>query len=322
MADTAAAQLRRILHIIPQLAEDREIPLSEVAERVGIAPEVLLKDLKSLTERFDSGGFADGLSLFIEEDCVSLNSNHFRRPMRLTRSELRALELGLSMIRAELPPDERTIVESAREKIRNVVVKLPPDAISSEAAYYVEPGTVGAHLLPMLRSAWSRHRQVRMRYRKGDAEETTERLLCPYSFVVANGRWYVIGYCDSSEGIRVFRLDRIEDAVEIDAEYSVPHTFKVAEFTAHGRAFSGNANQTMTVRYSPKIARWIAEREDGTTEEDGSLVVDHPLADFAWGIRHVLQYGPEAEVLEPFEMRRQVLNALQRARETADSINA
>lgn len=27
--------------------------------------------------------------------------------------------------------------------------------------------------------------------------------------------------------------------------------------------------------------------------------IEHPLADAEWGVRHVLQYGSEAEVLEP-----------------------
>jgi predicted DNA-binding transcriptional regulator YafY len=33
------------------------------------------------------------------------------------------------------------------------------------------------------------------------------------------------------------------------------------------------------------------------------MVVEHPLADPEWGMRHVLQYGDEAEVLEPASLR-------------------
>jgi predicted DNA-binding transcriptional regulator YafY len=45
---------------------------------------------------------------------------------------------------------------------------------------------------------------------------------------------------------------------------------------------------------------------------DGSLVLDHPLADQDWAVRHVLQYGPEAEVLEPAEVRQAVVARLER----------
>jgi predicted DNA-binding transcriptional regulator YafY len=68
----------------------------------------------------------------------------------------------------------------------------------------------------------------------------------------------------------------------------------------------------MKVRYSPRIARWIAEREGLSLAEDGSLTVEHPLADAEWGIRHVLQYGPDAEVLEPLDLRNEIVKRLGR----------
>ena len=51
------------------------------------------------------------------------------------------------------------------------------------------------------------------------------------------------------------------------------------------------------------IARWIAEREGKPLAADGSLTVEHPLADPEWAVRHVLQYGPDAEVVEPESVR-------------------
>jgi predicted DNA-binding transcriptional regulator YafY len=36
---------------------------------------------------------------------------------------------------------------------------------------------------------------------------------------------------------------------------------------------------------------------------DGSFEVDHPLLDDQWAVRHVLQYGRDAEVLAPERIR-------------------
>ncbi len=66
----------------------------------------------------------------------------------------------------------------------------------------------------------------------------------------------------------------------------------------------------MTVRYSPRIARWVAEREGKPLDEDGSLTLEHPVADDSWAVRHVLQYGPDAELLEPAELREKVREGL------------
>jgi predicted DNA-binding transcriptional regulator YafY len=64
------------------------------------------------------------------------------------------------------------------------------------------------------------------------------------------------------------------------------------------------------VRYSARIARWIAEREHVSLAPDGSLTLDHPLADTEWAVRHVLQYGPDAEVIAPVEVREQIRTRL------------
>ncbi|MDO8501627.1 MAG: WYL domain-containing protein [Gemmatimonadaceae bacterium] len=49
------------------------------------------------------------------------------RPMGLTIHELCALELGLAMLRAERPPDETVTIDRARDRLRKVIAKLPPD---------------------------------------------------------------------------------------------------------------------------------------------------------------------------------------------------
>jgi predicted DNA-binding transcriptional regulator YafY len=38
--------------------------------------------------------------------------------------------------------------------------------------------------------------------------------------------------------------------------------------------------------------------------------VEHPLADPEWGMRHVLQYGDKAEVLEPASLRERLRERL------------
>jgi len=61
------------------------------------------------------------------------------------------------------------------------------------------------------------------------------------------------------------------------------------------------------VAFSPRIARWLKERyPDGREAGDGRYVVTFEVADPAWFVREVLQYGAEAEVLEPQSPREAV----------------
>jgi proteasome accessory factor C len=152
---------------------------------------------------------------------------------------------------------------------------------------------------------------VRLTYRKADAEEPSSRVVCPYGIVFANGMWYAVAQCESSEGIRIFRLDRVEQVEPLEARYDSPRGFSIDAMVKDGRAFQSAEAGTLRVRYSPRIARWIAEREGKQVAADGSLVMDHPLADRDWAVRHVLQYGPDAEVLEPDEVRAAIVGRLQ-----------
>jgi predicted DNA-binding transcriptional regulator YafY len=125
--------------------------------------------------------------------------------------------------------------------------------------------------------------------------------------------WYAIAYCEESEGLRVFRMDRVEDVTVLSDRYEIPSTFSVSETMQNGKMLQVDLPPAgMEVRYSPKVARWIAEREGVSPDADGSLTIEHPLAAQEWGVRHVLQYGPDAEVLEPEAVRDEIAGRLRR----------
>ena len=98
-------------------------------------------------------------------------------------------------------------------------------------------------------------------------------------------------------------MDRILGAASTGAPFQVPAQFDAEAYIQAGRVYRGGQETEVRVRYSPKIARWIAEREEGEWDTSGGLTVTHRVADPHWIVRHVLQYGADAEVLEPEEVR-------------------
>jgi proteasome accessory factor C len=310
----ATDQLRRILHLIPTLADGEAHPVAEVARRAGVDRAVLFQDIESISERFEApGGFVEGLQIFIEpNDEISIIPNHFLRPMRLTRGELCALELGLAMLRAERPAEEHRAIDQARERLRKVIAALPEEDDAEDRLRVASLAPAGdLEHLRRLRDAFRGRRKVRLHYAKATDSEPSSRVICPYAIVFAEQMWYVVAHCESTDGIRIFRLDRIAEVEPLEAKFDSPRDFSLDAIVRDGRAFQGDSAGRLRVRYSPHIARWIAEREGKTLAEDGSLTVEHPLADREWAVRHVLQYGPEAEVLEPEEVRAEIVRRLQ-----------
>jgi predicted DNA-binding transcriptional regulator YafY len=318
MTDTAAAQLRRILHLIPQLGDGEPHPIAEIVERAGVDRAVLVKDIRTISDRFDApGGFIEGLQIFLGPDTVSVHPNHFLRPMRLTRAELCALELGLAMLRMERPPEEHRAIDRARERLQRAIAASAPSEEEDYRFASLGPAGDPEHLRRLRQANRSRHR-VRLTYRKAAAEAPSSRELCPYDIVFTSGMWYVVANC-GDEGMRFFRLDRVEAVEVLEERYERPKDFSLESVMRDGKAFHAAETETLRVRYSPRIARWIAEREGKPVEADGSLVLEHPLADADWAVRHVLQYGPDAEVLEPASVREEIVRRLAGLRATESS---
>jgi proteasome accessory factor C len=311
MSETAAARLRRILLLIPHLADCSEHRVADLASAVGADRETLVRDLEMLVTRDDDpGGFVPGVQIYFTGDRVSLTSTPFRRPMRLTASELGALELGLAMLRAERPPDERKAVNGALERLRAAMVHIPSDAVAAGQREVSLPDPGDTTTLSAVQRAMAARRKIRIVYRGGSKETATDRVVQPYALVVASGNWYVLGHCESSSAIRSFRLDRIEQIEQGAESYEIPATFSVDEHLSDRKVLRAGQPRWMRVRYSRRVARWIAEREGVELDADGSLTMEHPLADVQWGVRHVLQYGPDAEVLEPPDVRAEIARRL------------
>ena len=311
MPADARARLHRLLGIIPHFADGEEVSLAELTELTGVEAEVLLDDLRDLTDYvIEPAGYVGSMGIQLEPDRVSIHSSHFLRPMRLTLQELCALELGLAVLRGTRPIDERVLIDRTRERVRQVIVQLP--AWAGELPWEASPlPLTDTPVHRVARDAVEAQRKLRIAYRKADATQAELRVVCPYALLPLKGTWYLVAHCLESQGIRFFRLDRIEGTETEEGVFERPADFSVDALVREGKAFSARDVQPMRVWYSPNIARWIAEREEGEHGADGSFVVEHRVADEGWAVRHVLQYGPDAEVLSPPSIRAAVASALE-----------
>jgi proteasome accessory factor C len=306
----ASAQLQRVLALIPVIADGEEHAVADVAAALDVDVSMVLRDLESFADRFDApGGFVEGLQIYIDGSRVSARTNHFLRPMRLTRGELHALDFGLALLRSERPPSEWRSIDAARARLQKAAAVLPKEP-ESENPYVVGESGAGAAQSSVIREAIGRKNKVRIVYRRGDSAHGDERIIEPYRLLMFGPTWYVAAFCEQSDDVRIFRMDRVE-AAEMLAEKSAPEHFaRVEQRLRQGGPFAVDTSARLRVRFGPKAARWVREHESGTAEEDGSYVVEYPLADLEWAVRHVLQYGTEAEVLDPPEARERVASRL------------
>jgi predicted DNA-binding transcriptional regulator YafY len=304
-----AAQLRRILHLIPRCEDDTPYSLDEVARELGTDRKTLLGDLRAISERWDDpGGFVEGVHVFIEPGRFVLRSDHFRRPMRLILAEVGALELGLAVLEAERPPDERETIGRARERLRRVMVDLPADEPAALLRHAEQGADADPAILRVVREGVSQGRLVAIRYLSARAVEPTGRTVAPLALVPSRGRWFLVAM--QGEECRVFRVDRMESAVLTEERFERPDGNVVEALVNRERMFLGEPGEKLVVRYSARIAPWISEREGKEPDPDGSVTIEYGLGDDEWAVEHVLSYGPEALVVSPARVRELVRERL------------
>ena len=315
--DTANERLARILAILPRAARAGGVPLRELAQELGLTERQVVADLEEVYTReyYHPAGSLHDVTVMIESDEVEVfTTREFRRPPRLSPGEMLALGLGLRVLAAESAEVERPAMVALAERLESGVLGVAPGRLLERIA--VSPGEESAEgIRSTLLTAARERRRCSIGYLKPGATRAERRTVDPYVLVAAGGHWYLIAWCHDHADTRVFRADRLVD-VEVRPERFVPaEEFDPSAYIRDGRVYrasEGTPEVEATVRYSPRIARWIEEHGPVERLPDGSVVVRHRVADPAWLVRHVLEHGADAEVLSPPEMRRRVREAVGR----------
>jgi len=320
---TAEERLHRLLHILPAARSEEGVGVRALAEELGTDRETLLRDIDELTTRayYHPAGSGDDVQIFLEEDRLRVwTTGAFQRPVRLTDREAFCIALAL---RSQAGASELADAEAREDLLgrieRHLASRVGRDGTRREGGLLrvgdreeedprdwtglhpedMTPDEEGVRET-LLRAARARQ-PCTIGYLKEGEDAPGIRRIHPYLLAHGEGSWYVVAHCEEAEDIRIFRLDRVLGARSCDGAFTVPDDFDPDDYVRDGKVHDGRRAATVRVRYGPKVARWIRERWPETLEErgDGSVVVEMPLSDPRWVVRHVLRYGDQAEVLEP-----------------------
>jgi proteasome accessory factor B len=138
----------------------------------------------------------------------------------------------------------------------------------------------------------------------------------PYGLVVRGGRWYLVGFDLDREEIRAFRLSRLSTDLRDDGEGTEPpEGFTATDHVQAGPWGPDQPRERARIQFDPRVA-WLAAAgvhgaEIGPEAADGRIEVLVPLTEPSWVASWALSYGPDAEVLEPPELREETIRRLQ-----------
>lgn len=331
---SAAEQLERILYILPAAARDGGISLKRLARVLDVSTETLLDDLAQVFTRayYHPAEIGSEIQVALERGRVQVfTTGEFRRPMRFSLREAICLAIALRGALVESATSPGSAPSHDREEAEHPSSSLSARSLVNLDERWRTEVLEGLEQLDLadlspdpsgVRETLARciagRQKVSLVYLKPEVKPGPERrTVRPYALAHAEGNWYLLAHCEKARAVRVFRLDRVLEAAPSDRRFRRPRDFRPEHHLQGGRIFVSGEVCHVRIRYSPKIARWIAEREEGEWDFEGGLIVHRRVVDPGWLVRHVFQYGPEAEVLSPPKARRWVSEAVARVLEGA-----
>ncbi|PRY18112.1 helix-turn-helix transcriptional regulator [Kineococcus rhizosphaerae] len=314
MSANSTERLSRLLAMVPYLLTHQGIPVPEAAEHFGISEDDLVQDLELLFVCGTPGHLPDDLiDARWESGHVYLsNADPIARPARLAVDEAVALLVGLRTL-AEVPGlHDREALEGAMAKLSEATGEAA--GVARAVAVDVSDSS-SADVLETARRALREHRRLHLSYLVPSRDERTERDVDPMRLVSVEGRWYLEAWCHRSEGVRLFRVDRIESAQVLDVDGTPPARARSRDVASD--LFRPSPDDlVVTIDLAPQAA-WVVDYypvesvEDAPEDawEQASLRVRLRTADTHWVQRLLLRLGAGARVVAPAELAVQVRDA-------------
>lgn len=121
----------------------------------------------------------------------------------------------------------------------------------------------------------------------------------------------MVGHDHPENDLRTFAVERIQSAKLTNQRFEIAPDFNFEEFKKTAFNTIWGEPQEVKIRFSPSQAPYIRERTwhpSQTIElcDDGSMIITIHVADLDEVKRWLIDFGAEAEVLLPLELRKEI----------------
>lgn len=287
---TSAAQVRRILALVPYLQQHPGVAVADVAKVFKVTTRQLRADLRIMW----FVGVGPGMLIDVDMDAVESegvihlsNAGFLSRPMRFTLDEALSLIVALQTVRGLTTGDLADVVDSAIAKLRRI-------SHTDDTGVQVVVSSGTERVRATLAEAIENGRAVRLEYDGASRGATTEPLADPVRLMTRAGIGYLQAWNNDVAEWRTYRLDRIAAVTVTDQPVGVHPAPPDEDFDwlEHG---------TAVTLLLDREARWVAEYYPVKSARDTpeGLRVEMSVIDPGWLDALLLRLGGSAAAIEP-----------------------
>jgi Predicted transcriptional regulator len=227
-------RLHRLIGILLLIESRGTIKAKTLAEAFETTERTIYRDIDTLCEAgvpiVSNAGPSGGYSLI---DGYTIHQDN------LQCDEVISLYLsGIGIHPAKHSEASINLKKSMLKLEKSLPSEYLPDIRIAKERFYYDPNIWWKEQKPiecldLLRRAVWKSQKIIIRYTKNSKNETETavRTIRPYGLVVKNMDWYLISYCETRKGLRVYRCDRILEATLLpDETFVIPSDFSLEEF--------------------------------------------------------------------------------------------
>lgn len=156
-------------------------------------------------------------------------------------------------------------------------------------------------------------------YQSQRTTEPAERDVHPQHLVYHKGTLYLVAWAVEHREFRNYKVDRISTATADPQSIPfVPVEFDLEKYLAgsFGIYHGQRKPTTVRIRFQPQVVRYVEEKSwhdtaQLTRQPDGTLIAEFLLTSFEEIKSWILGFGPNARILEPPELVKEIRNDLQ-----------
>ncbi|NMR32222.1 helix-turn-helix transcriptional regulator [Crystallibacter degradans] len=291
-------RLPRLLDLVSYVSAHPGAPLNETAEKFGVSPDQLGKDLSLLFVCGAPGYGPDQLiDAYWEDGSIYIgNADEIAQPVRLSIDEALSLVVGLQALETVPGVGERPALRSALSKLLDATGG--DHGMHRAIAADFDADTRTEEVLA-LQDAVAAGETLTIEYLVPSRDEMTVREIDPVQVFAVDGHWYTEAWCHGQQAIRQFRADRIRSLRRTGQHFQQPEArssqFPQALFTPR------NTDELVVLKISARLAE-LAEHynaERRVVLDNGDIVAELRLGSTAIITPLVARHGGEVAVLEP-----------------------
>jgi len=242
----------------------------------------------------------------------------------ISPAELQALLTARQVLGNVQPGLLEGELQSLQGRITSLLQKKGVDAEEGQSRIHIQSiagRAVPEHLFQDVMAALIGRQRLHISYHGRRKDDVSERDISPQRLTQYRNSWYLDAWCHKAEGLRSFALERISGQSLVDDKAEeIPDKVMAEHFDRSYGIFSGPAENTAVLKFTPEMSRWVADEQwhpdqKGSFEQHGAWTLELPFSNARELVMDILRYGSEVEVLAPEFLREMVAESARRAAE-------